>query len=90
MNDGVKQGGEWWHDSTPGHIRSFSSKSNSRKAASAQIAVVPLALARHIARAFKPGTNGTESRLAPAGAIGVSPTTTQGEKIALSRAIARR
>ena len=37
---------------SPGRL--YSSKSNSRKAASAMIAKIPLPLARHIARTFKP------------------------------------
>ena len=38
----------------PNDPRRFSSKSNSRKAASAQIAKIPFPLASHIARCFKP------------------------------------
>lgn len=45
-------GGGFGWDCSP--MRRNSSKSNSRKAASAQIAKIPFALARHIARAFKP------------------------------------
>ena len=51
--DGHKQrgsGAEWWR----GEVGSFSSRSRSRKAASAQIAKIPFPLARHIARAWKP------------------------------------
>lgn len=51
---GVKQGGEWCHDSSSGHIRSFSSNSSARKAASAQIAIIPYPLARWIAQVFLP------------------------------------
>lgn len=53
QHEGVKQGGEWWHDSKPGHIRSFSSKSDSRKAASAQIAMIPYPLARWIGEVYR-------------------------------------
>jgi len=51
-DEGVKQGGEWWHD-TAG-LRRFSSRSPGRKAASAMIARIPFALARHIAASWKP------------------------------------
>lgn len=51
--DGLKQGGEWWHD--PDSItRRHSSQSIGRKAASAAIAEIPLELASHIARCFLP------------------------------------
>jgi hypothetical protein len=46
--NGIKQGGEWWHD--PNGLRRLSSRSNARKAASAMIAKIPPPLARHIAR----------------------------------------
>jgi hypothetical protein len=50
---GIKQGGTWWHDE--GSIsRTTSSKSSSRKMASAMIAKIRMPLARHIARVFKP------------------------------------
>jgi C-5 cytosine-specific DNA methylase len=52
-SDGTKQGGEWWHD-PESMTRRHSSKSSGRKAASAQIAVIPFPLAQHIARVFKP------------------------------------
>jgi hypothetical protein len=52
-SDGIKQGGEWWHDPAS-RTRRFSSRSKSRKAASAQIAKIPFALAQHIALVFKP------------------------------------
>jgi len=52
--EGIKVGGGWFHDSTPGAIRSTSSKSPTRKAASALIAKIPLALARHIAHVYRP------------------------------------
>ena len=55
-SDGVKQPGHsgraWFADpDVAGH---FSSKSNSRKAASAMIAKIPFTLAQHVARVFKP------------------------------------
>lgn len=51
--DGIKQGGDWFHD--PGSkTRRFSSRSLARKAASAQIAKIPLELARWIAQVYKP------------------------------------
>lgn len=53
--DGTKQGGNWWHD-PESMTRRFSSKSDSRKAASAQIAKIPFPLARHIAAIYKPDT----------------------------------
>lgn len=50
-SDGIKQGGEWWHD--PGSItRRFSSRSAARKEASARIAMIPFDLAYHIGRTF--------------------------------------
>ncbi len=52
--DGIKQGGDWFNSSQPSISRLHGSKSTARKAASAQIAKIPLALARHIARAWKP------------------------------------
>ncbi len=52
-SEGVKQGGNWWHD--PDSLsRRHSSKSPARKAASARIAKIPPPLARYIAEAFKP------------------------------------
>lgn len=50
---GTKQGGNWWHD-PESMTRKHSSKSDSRKAASAQIAKIPFPLAQHIAKVFKP------------------------------------
>ncbi len=51
--DGIKQGGEWWHD--PGSItRMYSSQSSARKAASAKIAMIPLPLSIWIAKTYKP------------------------------------
>lgn len=51
--EGVKQlgSGAAWFDTG---IARFGSRSNSRKAASAQIAKIPFPLAQHIARCFKP------------------------------------
>lgn len=48
---GVKQGGEWWNE--PQGIQRFSSRAAARKHATAMIAKIPLALARHIAGVFK-------------------------------------
>lgn len=50
---GLKQGGSWFHDSN-GTLRSHSSKSPKRKAASAMIAKIPFPLAHWIARAWHP------------------------------------
>lgn len=54
-SDSIKMHGsnEVWFDS--GFTR-FGSRSNARKAASAAIAKIPLALSRHIARVYKPRT----------------------------------
>lgn len=49
---GVKQGGDWFGDSSEGSLRSYSSRSNKRKAASAMIAKIPRELSWHIARTF--------------------------------------
>jgi hypothetical protein len=52
-HEGVKQGGTWWHDE--GSIsRTTGSASPGRKAASAMIAKIPEALARHIAAVYRP------------------------------------
>ena len=52
---GLKQGGDWFGKAEAWSMcRRFSSKSNSRKAASAMIAKIPFPLAQHIARVFKP------------------------------------
>jgi hypothetical protein len=53
MQNGIKQGGTWFHDCN-GTLRAHSSKSNARKAASAAIAKIPLPLARHIAAYWRP------------------------------------
>jgi hypothetical protein len=51
--DGIKQGGNWWHDK--GSIsRTTGSKSPKRKFASAMIAKIPLPLSRHIAAIYYP------------------------------------
>lgn len=52
--DAVKIGGSWFHDAPPHSLRVHSSKSSARKAASARIAMIPLALSRHIARTYFP------------------------------------
>lgn len=53
-NTGIKQGGDWFNASEPSICRKTSSKSDSRKAASAMIAKIPLPLSRHIARVYYP------------------------------------
>ncbi len=51
----IKNGGDWFGSGENCSLqRRASSKSNSRKAASAMIAKIPFALAQHIARTFKP------------------------------------
>jgi hypothetical protein len=50
--DGTKIGGDWFRD--PACHSKHGSRSNARKAASAQIAKIPLPLASYIAQAFKP------------------------------------
>ena len=51
---GIKQGGDWFNNSEPYIARLSGSKSSARKAASAQIAKIPLPLARHIAASWHP------------------------------------
>jgi hypothetical protein len=52
-DDGIKQGGTWWHD--PDSVsRTSSSKSSARKMASAMIAKIPLPVSRHIGAVFYP------------------------------------
>ena len=51
--DGVKQGGNWWHD-PESMTRRYSSRSSARKAASAMIAKIPPPLAAHIAAVYYP------------------------------------
>lgn len=54
-HSGVKQGGDWFRNDGSGYIsQKTSSRSKARKAASAMIAKIPLPLARHIARVWKP------------------------------------
>jgi hypothetical protein len=53
--EGLKFGGGWWHDSTNNLIRKVSSKSPARRAASAQIAKIPLPLAQWVAKVYHPG-----------------------------------
>lgn len=52
-HEGVKQGGNWWHDPNSMTCR-FSSRSAARKEASARIAMIPFALARHIGEVYLP------------------------------------
>lgn len=52
-DDGVKQGGEWWHDPAS-MTRRFSSRSTARKEASARIAMIPFPLARWIGECYLP------------------------------------
>jgi hypothetical protein len=55
MDEAIKQGGDWFNSDQAGSIsRTTSSRSQARKAASAQIAKIPYALASHIARVYKP------------------------------------
>ncbi len=51
--EGTKIGGDWFSDSNS-TCRKHGSRSNARKAASAQIAKIPLALSQWIAQVFKP------------------------------------
>lgn len=51
--EGIKQGGDWFNASQSSISRRCSSKSKARKAASAQIAKIPLVLARHIAHVYR-------------------------------------
>ncbi len=50
----TKNGGDWFNAEQPSEQRRHGSKSNARKAASAMIAKIPLALSQYIARTFKP------------------------------------
>ncbi len=51
----MKNGNDWFSSGEDCSLqRKASSKSNARKAASAAIAKIPLALARHIARVYYP------------------------------------
>lgn len=51
---GLKCGGDWFGPGVKSAMREHSSKSPARKFASAMIAKIPLALSRHIARAWRP------------------------------------
>lgn len=51
--NGIKQGGDWFADPNSAS-RASSSKSPTRKMASAMIAKIPLPLSRHVARMFRP------------------------------------
>lgn len=50
----IKCGGDWFDGKEPSQMRHYGSKSSKRKEASATIAKIPLALARHIARVYRP------------------------------------
>jgi C-5 cytosine-specific DNA methylase len=52
--DEIKCGGDWFNGESPSDMRRFGSRSTKRKMASAMIAKIPLALARHIARVYRP------------------------------------
>ena len=53
-NKAIKNSRNWWSDGSGNLSASTGSKSLKRRAVSAQIAKIPLPLARHIARCFKP------------------------------------
>jgi len=53
-SDALKLGGDWFNDRTPGCHAMCGSKSKARKAASAAIAKIPFALARHISHYWRP------------------------------------
>jgi len=53
MINAIKCGGDWFNSDETSVMRRYSSKSNSRKAASAMIAKIPFPLAQHIARVFQ-------------------------------------
>jgi hypothetical protein len=50
----IKCGGDWFNGESPSDMRHHSSKSIGRKMATAQIAKIPVPLARHIARTYFP------------------------------------
>ena len=52
--DVKKQGGDWFNASQPSISRLYGSKSKKRLKAQAEIAKIPITLARHVARVFKP------------------------------------
>jgi len=56
LDNGIKQGGDWFNKTGPGQLRSYSSKSPTRKMASAMIAKIPLPVSRHIGAVFYPKT----------------------------------
>ena len=62
---GTKIGGDWFSD-PQSTCRKHGSRSNARKAASAQIAKIPFELARHIAAVYYPRTLAQGGRLADA------------------------
>jgi hypothetical protein len=51
--EGIKQGGNWWHD-PKSMTRMYFSKSAARREASAHIAKIPFPLAYHIGQVFHP------------------------------------
>jgi hypothetical protein len=53
-SNGIKNACNWWSDGTGNLSATTGSKSKARKAASAAIAKIPLPLARHIAKVYKP------------------------------------
>lgn len=53
VQDGRKQGGDWFNAESGGISRTTGSKSNARKAASAMIAKIPLPLSQYIAAHFR-------------------------------------
>lgn len=54
IENGTKQGGDWFNSSQPSISRLTSSRSKARKAASAAIAKIPFQLASYIARVYFP------------------------------------
>jgi hypothetical protein len=55
LREGLKQGGDWFNKESGNSIsRRCSSRSTARKAASAQIAKIPLVLSSHIAKVYHP------------------------------------
>jgi hypothetical protein len=59
FRDGLKNGGDWFGSSANcSEQRKHGSKSTARQLASAKIAMIPPPLAQHIARVFKPTTQG--------------------------------
>jgi hypothetical protein len=70
-----KNGGDWFGSGTDCSLqRKASSKSNARKAASALIAKIPLALSQHIARAWKPQLKESGQILGPSPTRALSVT----------------